>query len=66
MSIENMRFGFMTGKRTTDAIFIMRQVQNRHQARKKKLYYAFVYLEKTFDRVPRGGSEMGFEEVGCG
>ena len=36
-----MQFGFMPGKGTTDAIFIMRQVQEKHQA-KKKLYYAFV------------------------
>ena len=41
------------GKGTTDAIFIMRQVQEKHQAKKKKLYYAFVDLEKAFDRVPR-------------
>ena len=43
----------MPGKGTTDAIFIMRQVQEKHQARKKKLYYAFVDLEKAFDGVPR-------------
>ena len=42
----------MPGKRTTDAIFIMRQVQEKHQA-KKKLYYDFVDLEKAFARVPR-------------
>ena len=30
----------------------MRQVQQKHQARKKKLYYAFVGLGQTFDRVP--------------
>ena len=42
----------MPGKGTTAAIFIMRQVQEKHQA-KKKLYYAFVDLEKEFDRVPR-------------
>ena len=47
VSIDNMQFGFMPEKGTTDAIFIMRQVQGKHQARKKKLYYAFV------DRVPR-------------
>ena len=47
-----MPFGFMPVKGTTDAIFIMRQVQERHQAR-KKLYYAFVDLEKEFDRVWR-------------
>ena len=48
-----MQFGFMPGKGTTDAIFIMRQVQEKHQARKKKLYYAFVDLENAFDRVRR-------------
>ena len=46
MSIDNMQFGFMPGKGTTDAIFIMGQVQEKHQAKKKK-------LEKAFDRVPR-------------
>ena len=49
VSIDNMK----SGKRTTNAIFIMRQVQEKHQAKKKKLYYAFVDLEKAFDRVPR-------------
>ena len=44
MSIDNMQFGVMSGKGTTDAIFIMRQVQEKHQAKKKKLYYAFVDL----------------------
>ena len=45
-------FSFMPGKGTTDAIFIMRKVDEKHQA-KKKLYYAFVDLEKKFDRVTR-------------
>ena len=53
VSIDNMQFGFMPGKGTTDAIFIMRQVQEKHQSKKKKLYYAFVDLEKAFNRVPR-------------
>ena len=53
VSIDNMQFGFMPGRGTTDVIFIMRQVQEKHQAKKKKLYYTFVDLEKEFDRVPR-------------
>ena len=53
MSIDNMQFGFMPGKGTTDAIFIMRQVQEKHQAKKKKLYYAFVDLEKAFESQER-------------
>ena len=52
MSIHNMQFGFMPEKETTDAIFIMRQVQEKHQAKRKKLCYAFVDLKKIFDRVP--------------
>ena len=51
MSINNMQFGFMPRKGTTDAIFIMRQVQEKHQAKKKKLYYASVDLEKAFDTI---------------
>ena len=47
-----MQFNFMPGKGTNNAIFTMRQVQEKHQAKKKKLYYAFVNLEKTFESVP--------------
>ena len=53
VSIDNMQFGFMPGKGTTDTSFIMRQVHEKNKAKKKKQYYAFVELEKTFDRVPR-------------
>ena len=52
VSIDNMQFGFMPGKGTTDAILIMRQVQEKHQAKKKKLYLSFVDLENAFDIVP--------------
>ena len=49
VSINDIQFVFMTGKETTDAIFILRRVQERHQARKNKLYYVFVDLKKAFD-----------------
>ena len=51
-------------KGTTDAIFIMRQVQEKHQAKKKKLYYAFVDLEKAFDRVPREVVRWALRKLG--
>ena len=53
ISIDDMQFGFMPGHGTTDAIFILRQLQEKHLAKNKKLYFAFVDLEKAFDRVPR-------------
>ena len=64
VSIDNMQFGFMPGKGTTDAIFIMRQVQEKRQANKKKLYYAFVDLEKAFDRVPREVVRWALRKLG--
>ena len=64
VSIDNMQFGFMPGKGTIDAIFIMRQVQEKHQAKKKKLYYAFVDLEKAFDRVPREVVRWALRKLG--
>ena len=53
ISIDDMQFGFMPGRGTTDAIFILRQLQEKHLDRKLSLYFAFVDLEKAFDRVPR-------------
>ena len=53
VNIDEMQFGFMPGCSTTDAIFILRQLQEKYLARKRNLYFAFVDLEKAFDRVPR-------------
>jgi len=54
VSIDDMQFGFRPGRGTTDAIFIIRQVQEKFLAKNKELWWiAFVDLEKAFDRVPR-------------
>ena len=53
IEINQMQFGFVSGKGTIDAIFIARQIEEKFRAKEKDLYFTFVYLEKAFDRVPR-------------
>ena len=48
-----MQCGFMQGRGANDAIFILRQLQEKHLVAGKPLYLAFIDLEKAFDRVPR-------------
>ena len=52
-SIDDSQFGFVPGRGTTDANFVVRQLQEKYLAANKRLYMAFLDLEKAFDRVPR-------------
>ena len=52
VEIDEMQCGFMLGCGTTEAIFIVCQLQEKHLIANKPLYMAFVYLEKkAFDCV---------------
>ena len=53
VSIDDSQFGFVPGRGTTDAIFVVRQLQEKYLAANRRLYMAFVDLEKAFDLVPR-------------
>ena len=49
VNIDAMQFSFTPGKETIDELFVVRQLQEKHLAANKRLYIAFVDLEKTFD-----------------
>ena len=52
-TIDRMQFGFSEGKGTTNAIFMIRPVQEKMLEKNKKVFTAFLELEKAYDRVPR-------------
>ena len=64
IEIDDVQFGFMKGKGTTDAIFMARQMQENFRVKGKKLYFGFVDLEKAFDRVPREVISWAMRKLG--
>ena len=64
VKIDSMQFGFMPGRGTTDAIFIVRQLQEKYLAKKKGLWVAFIDLEKAFPSVPRWKLFASLHEMG--
>jgi phosphoheptose isomerase len=43
----------MPGRSTTDAMFIVRHLQEKYGEKRERLYHAFVDIEKAFDKVPK-------------
>ena len=64
VNLNEMQFGFMPGKRTVDAIFIVRRMQEEYQKKDKKLYMCFVDMEKALDGVPRKVMEWAMRKKG--
>ena len=52
IKVNDMQFGFMKGKGTTNDIFTVQQMQEKFRVKGKKLYFDSVDLQRAFDRVP--------------
>ena len=46
VNLNEMQFGFMPGKGTVDAIFIVRRMQEEYQKKDKKLYMCLLTWKK--------------------
>ena len=64
VDFDEAQFGFMPGKGTIDALFLVRRLQKEHRAKDKRMYMCFVDLEKAFDRVPRREMEWAMRKKG--
>ena len=53
LDIGSYQFGFRQGRSTIGVIYIVRQMQEKYNQSKTKLFHIFIDLEKMFDRVPR-------------
>ena len=65
MNIDKMQFDFTPGCGTTNAIFILRQLQTKNLPKPTNLHFAFVDLEKAFDRVPRDAVCWNLRKLGA-
>ena len=47
VDIDKMHYGFMPGRGTVDAVFVLRRITEKFRAKNKKLFYVFVDLERV-------------------
>ena len=48
-----MQFGFLSGRGTVDAVFVLRRPSEKFKDKNKILFFIFVDLEKAFARVTK-------------
>ena len=66
VSTDDSQFGFIPGRGTTNAIFVVRELQEKYLAANKRLYMISVDLEKAFDGSASEGHLVGAEKTWCG
>ena len=67
--VDENQFGFIAGRSTMGAIFVIRQLQEKYLEKKQKLYHIFVDLEKAFQIwkwVRVAGKTSDSFEIGVG
>ena len=52
VDIDKMQYGFMPGRGTVDAVFVLMRLSEKFRA-KNKFIFIFADLEKDFDQVPK-------------
>ena len=51
--ISKNQFGFMPGRSTTEAIYLLRGLMEKYRSKRKDLHMIFIDLEKVYDCVSR-------------
>lgn len=63
-TLEEAQSGFRKGRSTQDHIFAIEQIAYKAMQEKKRIYAAFIDLEKAFDTIPREKLWKMLEERG--